>query len=131
MPRAPSRCSPTCPKPIYKYGKCRDHQPERIPWETKRDRPYLSTPEWSRQRRRVLYRDNTYHGGCQLHIPGVCTTVATQVDHKVPTWYTGVEQVSDDELQGVCKPCHDLKSSYEGVQAKKIKKARGNGTLRR
>lgn len=128
MPRAPARCSPTCKNPIFKYGKCKDHQPVKIPWENKNERPFLSSPEWARQRRRVLYRDNTYHGGCQLHLTSDCTRVATQVDHKLPAWYAG-EQVSDDDLQGVCKPCHDLKSSFEGVQAKRIKKE--NGSIRR
>jgi 5-methylcytosine-specific restriction endonuclease McrA len=126
MPRAPKRCSPTCPKPVVAKGKCADHQPARIPWENKRERVFLKSAEWQRQRRRVLYRDNTYYGGCQLAFDG-CTKVATQVDHKLPTWYTGQEQVSDDELQGVCKGCHDVKSSYEGVQAKKIKKMRKSG----
>lgn len=129
MPKAPSRCSPTCPNRIFKYGKCKDHQPIKVPWETKRERPFLSTPEWQRQRKRVLYRDNTFNGGCQLQIPGVCSEKATQVDHKIPTWYTNVEQVEDDDLQGVCKPCHDKKSSFEGVQAKKIKKMRENGPI--
>lgn len=129
MPKAPSRCSPTCPKRIIKYGKCEDHQPVKVPWENKRERPFLSSPEWQRQRRRVLYRDNEHNGGCQLQIPGVCSHYATQVDHKMPTWYTGQEQVEDEDLQGVCKPCHDKKSSFEGVQAKRIKKMRNDGTL--
>jgi 5-methylcytosine-specific restriction protein A len=128
MPKAPSRCSPTCPNKIVKYGKCTDHQPVKIPWENKRERPFLSSPAWQRQRRRVLYRDNTFNGGCQLQIPGVCAKIATQVDHMLPAWYAG-EEVTDEELQGVCKPCHDKKSSFEGVQAKKIKKMRNDGTV--
>lgn len=125
MPRAPSRCSPTCANPIFKYGRCTKHQPEKIPWKDKKERPFLHTAEWDRQRRRVLYRDNKYRDGCQLKISDKCTGVAEQVDHIVPTWYTRIEQVDDMELQGVCKPCHDKKSSFEGVQAKKIRKFNG------
>lgn len=124
MPRAPKRCSPTCSKIVTRNGKCLDHQPVRIPWENKREREFLKSAEWQRQRRRVLFRDNTYFGGCQLGFDG-CTTMATTVDHKMPTWYTQVEQVTDEELQGLCSNCHQIKSSYEGVQAKKIKKLRG------
>lgn len=120
MPRANQRCSPTCPNI---KGKCPEHKPVRIPWENKREREFLKSAEWARQRRRVLYRDNTYNDGCQLRLIG-CTGLATQVDHKTPTWYTQVEEVDDSELQGVCKTCHDQKSSFEGVQAKKIKKLR-------
>lgn len=129
LPRAPSRCSPTCPNPVFRAGKCKEHQPQRIPWESKREREYLKSAEWNRQRKRVLYRDNTFNGGCQLGFDG-CTKKAEQVDHKMPTWYTGVEEVTDEELQGVCKKCHDIKSSFEGVQAKKIHKLRrGNGLV--
>lgn len=118
MPRAQQRCQRDCPNI---KGKCEVHKPKRVAWEGKREREFLKTAEWQRQRRRVLYRDNTYHDGCQLRLIG-CTGLATQVDHKMPTWYTQVEEVDDSELQGVCEPCHKQKTSFEGVQAKKIKK---------
>ena len=121
MPRAKQRCSPTCPNI---KGECPKHKPVRVPWENKREREFLKSAEWQRQRRRVLHRDNEENGGCQLRFDG-CTLTATQVDHKMPTWYTGQEQVGDDDLQGVCAFCHGIKTSYEGVQAKRIKKARG------
>lgn len=120
MPRAKQRCSPSCSKI---KGECPEHKPQRVPWENKREREFLKTAQWSRQRRRILHRDNN-DGGCQLRFEG-CTLIATQVDHKVPTWYTDQEEVDDDDLQGVCESCHQKKSSFEGVQAKKIKKARG------
>lgn len=123
MPRAPQRCSPSCSN---LKGNCPVHKPARIPWEgsTRKDSGFLDSAEWRRQRRRVLYRDNE-NGGCQLQISEDCTRVATQVDHTMPVWYTRTERVSDDELQGVCKKCHDLKSSYEGVAAKRIKREDG------
>jgi len=114
MPRAPARCSPSCPNPIWKYGKCSDHQPERVPWESKRERTFLKSIEWERQRRRVLKRDKYT---CQL-----CGKPDShQVDHIIPVWYTGKEQVEDYELQTLCSDCHKAKSSFEGVQAKRIK----------
>ena len=117
MPRAPMRCSPSCPKPVIAKGKCEDHQPVRVAWENKRERAFLKSAEWDRQRKRVLFRDDRT---CRICGAGD----ANHVDHMVPTWYTGVEQVSDDDLQTLCKACHDRKSSYEGVQAKKIRKAK-------
>lgn len=119
MPRAPKRCSPTCPKPVVTKGRCADHQPAKIPWENKRERAFLKSAEWERQRRRILYRDGYV---CQL-----CGAENSKhVDHIVPTWYTGKEQVEDDELQTLCASCHGKKSSFEGVQAKRIKRASKN-----
>ena len=118
MPRAKQRCSLTCPNI---KGTCPLHKPARIPWENKNERPFLKSAEWNRQRRRVLHRDNTYYNGCQLRFDG-CTGVATQVDHKLPVWYTKQEDVQDEQLQGVCKSCHKYKTSFEGVQAKRIRK---------
>ena len=119
MPRAPSRCSLTCPNPIWKYGKCKDHQPEKIPWAgSKRDSAFRHSFEWERQRRRVLKRDKYT---CQL-----CgASDSHHVDHIIPVWYSGKEQVEDYELQTLCEKCHTAKSSFEGVQAKRIKKANG------
>lgn len=122
MPKAPSRCGPKCPKKIVKYGKCEDHQPVRIPWENKRERAFLKTAEWERQRRGVLYRDKYT---CQL-----CGAENSRhVDHIIPVWYTQKEQVEDEELQTLCERCHTNKSSFEGVQAKRIKKASSNGLV--
>lgn len=122
MPRAPARCSPSCPNPIWKYGRCKEHQPERIPWESKREREFLKSAEWERQRRRVLKRDKFF---CQL-----CgRSDSRHVDHIIPVWYTGKEQVEDDELQTLCESCHAHKSSFEGVQAKRIQKMRKDGLV--
>lgn len=125
MPRAPKRCSPSCKNKVVAKGKCQDHQPERIPWQKNEfnARPDRRKALTDRQRRRVLYRDNTFFGGCRLKFDD-CTGLATQVDHIIPAWYAG-EEASDDDLQGVCESCHNQKSSYEGVQAKKIKRQNG------
>jgi 5-methylcytosine-specific restriction endonuclease McrA len=121
MPRAKKRCGLKCPNPVFRYGKCKEHQPERIPWvktESSPDRSYLKTQEWERQKRRVLYRDNTYNGGCQGHYVDDCTGIAAEVDHIAPVWYVGVDEVDDNDLQGLCKPCHGHKSSRDGYFAK-------------
>lgn len=116
MPRAPKRCSFECPKPVFKYGKCKDHQPIKTPWAgSKRQTEFFRSEAWQRQRRRIIFRDKT----CQL-----CGSHdARSVDHILPVWYTGVEEVTDEQLQLLCKSCHDKKSSFEGVQAKRIKKS--------
>jgi 5-methylcytosine-specific restriction endonuclease McrA len=126
MPRAPKRCSATCKEKVIRAGKCEQHQPARIPWQKNESnsRPDRKKALSDRQKRRVLYRDNNLRGGCQLHLPK-CTQFATEVDHIIPAWYAG-EEASDDDLQGVCKSCHAQKSSYEGVQAKRIKRASKN-----
>lgn len=123
MPRAPKRCGPKCSEKVVLGGKCKEHQPPRVAWkksEESLDRTYFKTAEGRRQRLRVLYRDNEKRGGCQMRLDG-CTIKATHVDHIVPVWYTKVEDVSDDDLQGLCPECHQKKSSYEGVVAKKLK----------
>lgn len=130
MPRANKRCGISCPKPVFRGGKCLDHQPPRIPWvktEESPDRSHLKTAEWQRQRRRILYRDNTHNGGCQLRLEG-CTELATTVDHIAPVWYRGADEVDDNDLQGLCETCHNFKSSRDGYFAKMEKKKRNNET---
>lgn len=128
MPRAKRRCSNKCPNPVTRNGKCHQHQPPRVAWKKSPEsfsRDFLKSKEWQLQRKRVLHRDNKENGGCQLRLVG-CTETATRVDHKAPVWYTQQEQVPDDDLQGLCESCHQYKSSYEGVQAKRIKRLLGN-----
>lgn len=125
MPKAPQRCQHGCPNV---KGKCEEHRPKRVNWKDskRKESGFLDSAEWRRQKRRVLHRANK-NDGCELKISPDCTYVATQVDHVIPVWYTKQEQVTDDQLAGVCKKCHDKKSSFEGVQAKKIKRLRKNG----
>lgn len=117
MPKAPSRCGPKCPNKIVKYGKCSDHQPVKVAWQgSNRQSEFFKSAEWQRQRRRIIFRDK---GNCQL-----CgKSNSKDVDHIIPVWFTGKEQVDDHELQLLCYDCHKAKSSFEGVQAKRIKRA--------
>jgi 5-methylcytosine-specific restriction enzyme A len=123
MPKAPQRCSPTCSNI---KGKCSDHKPQRVAWKdsTRKDSGYLDSVKWKRQRRRVLFRDGNT---CRL-----CgASDAQHVDHIIPVWYTRRDEVTDDELQTLCESCHQKKSSYEGVQAKRIKRLNQDGSFRR
>ena len=127
MPRAPKRCSNTCKNKVVWGGKCKEHQPPRIPWQKSEDSPdrsYLKSQEWQRQRIRVLFRDNNYRGGCQGRYVESCTGKATTVDHIIPTWYGGVDEVDDNDLQGLCEPCHNFKSSRDGYFAKMRKQGK-------
>lgn len=58
------------------------------------------------QRRRILTRDPL----CRLRYPGVCTVWSTEVDH-IRAGTTG--HVPDHMLQGVCRPCHRVKTSRD------------------
>jgi 5-methylcytosine-specific restriction protein A len=83
-------------------------------WSTGRSARTERLPrDWStRIRPRILRRDPT----CQLGYPG-CTHTSTQVDHIV----AGDDHL-DHNLQGVCGPCHAIKSSAEGHAAKPKRK---------
>lgn len=131
MPRAPQRCSPGCKEKVVRGGKCEIHQPPRIPWVKTEETPDRSSPgayrnsaDWRRQRRRILYRDNTYNGGCQGRYVEDCTGTATTVDHIAPVWYIGHDEVDDNDLQGLCETCHNFKSSRDGYFAKMHKRAK-------
>jgi 5-methylcytosine-specific restriction endonuclease McrA len=58
---------------------------------------------WHRLRTRQL-RD---HPLCADHLEGGRTVVATIVDHKVPHRGSEVLFFDEDNLQSLCKPCHD------------------------
>jgi len=57
---------------------------------------------WNVVRPAVLARDGY---ACQLRIPGVCTGIATQVDHIVSP-LDGGAYWDDDNLRASCKSCN-------------------------
>lgn len=73
-------------------------------WSQKRAWP---PPGWEATRRRILERDN-YR--CQLGYDG-CTIYATEVDHLIPM--ANRVDHSDENLQAVCKHCHNQKTRKE------------------
>jgi 5-methylcytosine-specific restriction endonuclease McrA len=70
------------------------------------------------QRARVLDRDG---GVCQLGYDG-CTWHATIVDHVVPLASGGT--ADPENLQAVCRSCHERKSEAERLAAVKAAAAR-------
>lgn len=58
-----------------------------------------------RQRQRILGK----WPQCCLAIPGKCTGKSTQVDHVIDAEDGGSDD--DENLRGVCKPCHTYKSA--------------------
>lgn len=78
-------------------------------WDTSNRRSRLPK-DWPARRRRVLRRDPT----CQLRYPG-CTVVSTEVDHR-----NRGDDHRDENLQGVCGPCHKRKTRWEAAQARRV-----------
>jgi 5-methylcytosine-specific restriction endonuclease McrA len=68
------------------------------------------------QRRRILARYPT----CQLAIPGICIEKSTQVHHLIDAEDFGPD--TDDNLVGVCKPCH-TRVSAQRSQKRSVAKA--------
>jgi 5-methylcytosine-specific restriction enzyme A len=71
--------------------------------------------DWWKRRQRVLRRDGHR---CQLRYPGICTVVASHVDHRVAG-----DDHSLSNLQAACPACHGRKSAVEGVAARAAKQA--------
>lgn len=112
MPRKPKRmCSyPGCPE-LTEGIYCGKHQKE----ETKkynRNRKFkklYNSSRWQRLRKKVL----TKHPLCvECEKKGILTP-ATEVDHIVP--HHGSEALfwDEDNLQALCKSCHDKKTAKE------------------
>lgn len=76
------------------------------------------TSQHQKQRARVLKRDSYQ---CQLRRPG-CIGLANEMDHKVNVKAGGSDD--DDNMQGVCHPCHQRKTNEEAQAALAAKRAR-------
>lgn len=82
-------------------------------------RPERTKPgNWRTIRRDALAADNHT---CQLGGPD-CTGEATEVDHIIPTYLGGGHE--PENLRGVCRTCHAVKSRREADDAMKRKAAR-------
>lgn len=73
-------------------------------------------PDWDRKRAAVLKREPT----CRLCRAEGIATPAVTVDHIKPKHLGGGD--SDDNLQPLCKPCHDGKTTAEAKEAQRIKR---------
>lgn len=75
-----------------------------------------ASPGWRKIRLEVLERDRHL---CQLRLEGICTTVATQVDHVVGHAEGGSDK--HENLKAVCRPCHAKRTSQQANAARKVK----------
>lgn len=99
MTAAPKICSePGCPN----LQPCPDHR--KVAWQGSTRRRRLPRG-WEKLRRFVLNRDP---------ICRICgQAVSTECDHVIPS-----DDHSLDNLQGVCSPCHRIKTQKEAQEAR-------------
>ena len=70
--------------------------------------------KYDKTRKAVLARDGHR---CQLHIPGICTGIAEEVDHIRPRG-RGLDGGDEmDNLRSVCKRCHLARGMDESGRA--------------
>lgn len=103
MPRAPRIHRPyvaKCPK-YNSRGKSATNRQRRRALHT-------GSKAWKQQRARVLIRD--------LFVCQACGHYGDQVDHIKGNAH---EDVSDDELQTLCLPCHSSKTMTEQNEARR------------
>lgn len=77
---------------------------------------------WRKARKQALERD---HYECQLDYD-VCIGYATEVDHITNLAALGRSRdtaVHVDDLQAVCKPCHQVKTSREAAAGRRRHRA--------
>ena len=116
MPAHPkSPCSyPGCAALVDRPGKCEKHA-KQTRKEADARRPNASkrgyNHRWRKVRIQVLKRDG---GLCQSCLKDGRVTEASEVDHIVPT-AAGGAFYDDDNLQSICRPCHQAKTVSEGV----------------
>ena len=91
---APTRAA-TLEQPL-RYGKGRGGRP------------------WRRVRERILKRDSYLCQPCKRQDR---LTLATQVDHVIPQFEGGSDE--EDNLQGICDPCHEVKTQAEARRARR------------
>lgn len=113
MPRRPKRpCKyPGCPE-LTEGNYCEAHQKEMGSETNRRDRPYrhlYKTKHWQQLRKQVL----NHQPLCVECLKVKRITPATVVDHIKP--HKGDEKLFYDinNLQPLCKSCHDRKTAKE------------------
>lgn len=85
----------------------------RRPWHNKGSRHERGYGwQWVKTRDRILQRDGYL---CQPCIKQGRPTPASQVDHVTPKFKGGTDD--DDNLQSICKDCHDAKTKAESAEA--------------
>ncbi len=97
MPRAPAKHH----NPFWK---------PREPWANRPVQAKRHSSHWAVQRLRIFERDRYVCQLCQL------VTLHPECDHRVPLAHGGDD--TDDNLQTLCKDCHDAKSKRELTRAR-------------
>lgn len=120
MPKkAPTQCRHYgCGRLVDVPGYCAEHASEAIGWKSdklrgsRHARGYGSA--WTKLRREVLGRDN---GLCVPCRKKGRITRACHVDHIVPKVDGGTDDL--DNLQSICKACHDAKTAGEAARGRR------------
>lgn len=101
-------------------GYCTAHQSDRKAGKfaderrgSRHERGYGS--EWEKTRKRILARDK---GLCQPCLRAGRVSIARQVDHVTPKSEGGTDD--DDNLQAICKPCHQVKTAEEAKRGRGV-----------
>ena len=113
MPKsAPKPCShPGCGVLVRDgSNRCAKHQ--RTDWTKKATATKRITGRKLQQLRHALFSRDPLCAECAKRGR---LTLATQRDHKIPLTEGG--QDTEDNVQGLCKPCHDEKSLQERIRA--------------
>tara|TARA_R100000541_G_scaffold12033_3_gene20350 strand:+ start:7996 stop:8289 length:294 start_codon:yes stop_codon:yes gene_type:complete len=85
---------------------------------TKETRKQYGSAQWKRTRSAVLARDNHL---CQVCISRGILSPAKIVDHITPQHLQRFNFFDLNNLQAICKPCHDIKTAEEAKQARSAK----------
>tara|TARA_R100000951_G_C2638532_1_gene180103 strand:+ start:1154 stop:1519 length:366 start_codon:yes stop_codon:yes gene_type:complete len=116
MPQSPPRACKRCG-----VAGCTKHKPNKV-WHssTKETRKQYGSAQWKRTRSAVLARDGHL---CQVCIAQGILSPAKIVDHITPQHKQQFSFYDMNNLQAICKPCHDTKTAEEaresrGLQAK-------------
>lgn len=115
MPNLPPRpCThPRCRKMQTKRGKCDDHQ-QHGGWQSSESKDERYGINWRAIRKRIMSRD---HQLCQACKRAKRYVQAKYVDHIIPKFEGGTDD--DQNLEAICKVCHDKKSAQEAVRGRR------------
>ena len=93
-----------------------------MPWETSNRRDRLPA-DWETRRRRVLQRDGHQCRAIRADTGRRCEAMATDIDHVKPGGLTGHDDDRLSNLVSLCNWHHGQKSSHEGAEAQRRRKA--------
>lgn len=83
-----------------------------MPWQSARKDPAYGQAAWKRARLACLQRARWI---CERQIPGVCTGVATQANHRKGL----AADPQHLDLEAICGPCHKQVTAGQSAAARK------------